>query len=209
MAKYLTLEEAKQHTLKSESTLRRLVRTCLKDAKLKKNIKTKKLANGGYQYLINSALLDEKYQKIDKKTSAVGATSTPKKSIKKPSKKTVETPKKQDNQTIEVLQQYIQTLKSQLEVKDAQIAAKNNQVSELLERDRESNLLLERINQALIKYKIPEYIETQVVEVEQIPEKSPIIEVKKEPEHSKPAKKKKKKKNKKGKATFSDWLNQF
>lgn len=146
---FLTLEEAKVLTQKSESTLRRLIKKALASKKKSKWVQKKKRKTGGYQYFIHPRLLEVKEE--DK-------TPTPKRlrdqepildNLK------VKASEKQDSKEVGVLKKYIESLERQLSVKDQQIF-------EFLERDRENHALLEKINEALIKFRVPEYIETQI-----------------------------------------------
>ncbi len=146
---FLTLEEAKIYSGKSESTLRRFIKKTLTSKKKSEYIKKKKLPNGGYQYLIDIRLLEKKYD----------ITSHDNNEDEKQSDKKNELgiSKKQESKEVEVLHKYIESLEKQLAVKDKQIF-------ELLAQDRENHALLEKINEALIKFRIPEYIETQVIQ---------------------------------------------
>ncbi len=179
---FLTLEEAKIKTGKSESTLRRFIKKIAQTKKNSPYLKIKKLKNGGYQYFIHIDILKKKYpilEEAPKKKSVV-------------EKKAAES----GNGEIDILKQYIQSIEQQLFAKDHQISEKDKQIFELLERDKESNLLLEKINQALIQYKIPEYIETQLVSYTPSQSETQWVEEKKAAQPSKT-----------GKASFTDWLN--
>jgi len=213
---YLTLEEAKTLTGKSESTLRRLVKSCLLNKSQKKLIKKRKLKNGGYQYLIAQTILQDRY-----KLSTLNALG--RKSPEKNKNKNANTIKEKglakdsNNESVTILKQYINTLEKQLEVKDTQINDKSKQINELLERDKESHLLLDRINEALIRYRIPEYIETQEITYTETDQSNhqtseekvlDLVEKNKSKKNkSKKNKSKKKKERATGRATFSDWLN--
>lgn len=113
-------------------------------------IKKRNLPNGGYQYLINIKLINKKYKLNNDIIEDVSDTEKPNES------KISLIEKKQENKEIEILKKYVDSLESQLAVKDKQIF-------ELLAQDRENHILLEKINEALIKYRVPEYIETQVI----------------------------------------------
>ncbi len=214
---YLTLDQAKDFCHKSESTLRRFVRSALNDKATKHAIKKKKLKNGGYQYLISKKILAEKY-------GIKGSlTPKPKRTQTSPQKNNL-TSKPISGLAIKTLQDYVKTLESQLKVKDQQLNDQSHQISELLERDKENHLLLEKINHALIKFRIPEFIETQTIPIqahdnqteqslEELREdqnssvSEQVIEKAENPVKSKV--KKKKKKKRKSKANFTEWLEQF
>ncbi len=190
---YLTLDQAKTFTGKSESTLRRLVKKKLGTKNRSEYVKTRKLKNGGYQYLVHKEWLRKKYniqlEEVSQK-EAVVEKPTQQKQVENPSQKI----------DVSVYEKYIKTLEKQLEVKDTQISEKDKQLNELIERDRENHLMLEKINDALIKFKIPEYIDAQLVtyseeEKVNIPQEKP-AEKKSEPKKVAPI----------SKAKFSDWL---
>lgn len=185
---FLTVEEAKVLTQKSESTLRRLIKKALSSKKKSKWIKKKKRSNGGYQYLIHPELLNiqESTKKVKKKDPI---DDDPIKA------KVVE---RTESKEVDVLKKYIDSLERQLGVKDKQIF-------ELLERDRENHQLLEKINEALIKFRVPEYIETQIISED----KSELILSKNEPNETASENvetKSTKPEQSFEKGTFSDWL---
>lgn len=179
---FLTLEEAKLFSGKSESTLRRLIKKALDSKKKRKYIKTKSLSNGGYQYLIDPALLTKKKKKkvAEKLKSSQGPVPSEQK-------------RKTDLAEIEVLKKYVDSLERQLAVKD-------KQMFELMEQNRDNLHLLEKINQALIKFRVPEYIETQYIQEPQV--LTPAVAVE---QPTKKAKSKPKEPVEKG--SLSDWLN--
>ena len=195
---YLTLDEAKNFTGKSESTLRRLVKKRLGSKKKSEFIKTRKLRNGGYQYLIRRDLLIKKYGvdwSSDQHTNDLSNDST-----------TLSTSShNEETSPISILKQYIQTLEKQLDVKDAQISEKDQQLNELIERDRENHLLLEKINEALIRFKIPEYIDAQLVSYSENKE----TDSKEEPPTNSSEFSEEPTKKPRDMGTFSDWLNDF
>ncbi|MCI5057939.1 MAG: hypothetical protein MRY83_17630 [Flavobacteriales bacterium] len=207
---FLTIEEAIAQTGKSESTIRRLIRS-LSNTDEKKFLKKERLANGGYKYRISKEFLQEKYGKLN------AAKETPKK--EKPVKKRSNDPAPNTDITnLDIALQYIESLERQIRVKDTQLLERDKQISELIDRDRESNILLDKINDALIKYRIPEMLEAQTVSFDEAPEDID------EPESKNKKKKKKAKKSEKKKdqkdlvsnhkplaeddtAPFSEWLN--
>jgi hypothetical protein len=219
---FLTIEEAINNSGKSESTIRRLIRA-MSASEQKKHLKKERLANGGYKYRISQSFLEEKYGKVKVVQEKV-----------KPKSKTKTKPKTLSNLTsgsianLDIAQQYIESLERQLRVKDNQLLEKDKQISDLIDRDRESNLLLDKINDALIKYRIPEMLEAQTIsfdesETESVSDNEPLpkekedeVKDKKKKKSSKKALKKKEKKelaqnhkplNDDDNAPFSKWLN--
>ena len=131
---FITIREATKLTDKPDITIRRLIRHLLKqnNPEATQMIKQEQ-AGGGFIYKISKDYL-LKELKISEP-------------VKEPElKEKKEIPDKQginrETETPEIVREIIKTLKSQIYIKDKQIDSLGNKIDNLIERDRETNIIL-------------------------------------------------------------------
>jgi hypothetical protein len=126
---YLTIEEIKKLTGKSEATIRRLVKRLYNDKEsVRKQLIKKQKSNNGFSFIY---LVDKQFLLNNIGYSKFGGSY---------SQDTYSMPIQND--TLTILKDQLELLKKQLEIKDLQI-------SQLMERDRETNILLKNFQETL------------------------------------------------------------
>jgi len=128
MSDWLTISDAAIFTGKSQNTIRKLIRGGTKSGT---KVVTKKQKTGNrYRYLIDKASLAFHYQTgttNDYQTGTTGGTNV-----------------------VPILQEQIQALHRQLEQKDRQLEEKDKQINELIERQREQNVIVKILQDRLL-----------------------------------------------------------
>lgn len=154
---FITIREATKLTDKPDITIRRLIRHLLKqnNPEATQMIKQEQ-AGGGFIYKINKDYL-LKELKISEP-------------VKEPEEKK-EIPKNRENtgniETPEIVREVIKTLKSQIYIKDKQIDSLGNKIDNLIERDRETNIILKGLQDRVFMLETPKrYDEPQKTEKE-------------------------------------------
>lgn len=132
---FITIREAVKLTDKSDITIRRLIKHLLKqnNPEATQMIKQEQVG-GGFIYKINKDFL-LKELKISEPT-------------KEPEEKkelSDKTKRKQITEPLNIIREIIKTLKNQLYIKDKQIESLSNKIDQLIERDRETNIILKSL----------------------------------------------------------------
>jgi len=156
---FITIREATKLTDKPDITIRRLIRHLLKqnNPEATQMIKQEQ-AGGGFIYKISKDYL-LKELKI----------SEPVKEPELKEKKEIpESREKAGNiETPEMVREVIKTLKSQIYIKDKQIDSLGNKIDNLIERDRETNIILKGLQDRVFMLETPKrYDEPQKTEKE-------------------------------------------
>ena len=156
---FITIREATKLTDKPDITIRRLIRHLLKqnNPEATQMIKQEH-TGGGFIYKINKDCL-LKELKISEP-------------VKEPEpKEKKEIPKSREKagniETPEMVREVIKTLKSQIYIKDKQIDSLGNKIDNLIERDRETNIILKGLQDRVFMLETPKrYDEPQKTEKE-------------------------------------------
>jgi hypothetical protein len=126
---FLSIKDSVNHTSRSESTIRRLVKEIQSSVKnkqeLSKKIKFDYAENGSKKILLSLDFLNEYYGLKKEVDSQMSSQNPP----------NDQPPPPQSNE-------FIDFLKTQIEQKDLQINSLTNQIADLIERQKESNILL-------------------------------------------------------------------
>ena len=133
---FITIREATELTGKADITIRRLIKHLISqnNPEATQMIRQEQ-AGGGFIYKINrDHLLKE--LKI----------SEPAKEPEEKKELADKTAEKQQTETPEIVREVIKTLKSQIYIKDKQIDSLGNKIDSLIERDRETNIILKGLH---------------------------------------------------------------
>lgn len=131
---FLTVQESASLTGKSESTIKRFIRSTRKDKPKKYNdsecFKFEKLPTGHEKTLISESFLREHYSIVQGSTTKGSSESL------------------SSHHENTVNQEFVEHLKSELALKNQQISEKDKQIETLLERNKETNLLFAQLQQS-------------------------------------------------------------
>lgn len=125
---FITIREATKLTNRADITIRRLIKQLIKqnDPEISQMIR-QETTKGGFVYKINKNFLLEKLK------------------ISEPERVIEEKIEKRKTETPEMIKELIETLKNQLVIKDRQIEGLSNKIDELIERNRETNIIIKSL----------------------------------------------------------------
>ena len=177
---FITIREATELTGKARITIRRLIKDLLlKDNPEATQMIRKEQTGEGFIYKISKAFLLKELE------------------ISEPDKPVKEQEKKEPAEPQGIIKEVLGALKEQLKVKDKQIEGLGNKIDNLIERDRETNIILNRLQEKVFFLEAPQKKRetTQTTkETEKAPESPPqpaTSEVKEQPEKPKKPEKEK------------------
>ena len=131
---FITIREATRLTGKADITIRRLIKRLIRqnNPETTQMIKQEQVGEGfiykiSKDYLLKELEISEPVKEPELKEK------------KELADKTAE---KQQTETPEIVREVIKTLKSQIYIKDKQIDSLGNKIDQLIERDRETNIIL-------------------------------------------------------------------
>jgi hypothetical protein len=158
MNDFLNIQETAKFTGKSEITIRRLVDKLKKDG-LEKGILKQEKAARGYSYSILKDFLI-KHFKIDKSKlendySGNNQENNQKENLNTQDKKN----DKSDNYIVDILRKELENKDNQLQVKDEQLKEKDIHIGKLLDRQQESNVLMQGLQHTGVLLKEGDKIE--------------------------------------------------
>ena len=146
---FITIREAIRLTGKADITIRRLIKHLIKqdDPEATHLIKQEQTGKN-FIYKINKDFLLKKL-KVSEPIQEIKEKKEPDKSDKS------DTIKREQTETPNIIREVIKTLKDQIYIKDKQIDSLGNKIDNLIERDRETNILLKGLQDRVFMLEAP------------------------------------------------------
>ena len=142
---FITIREATELTGKADITIRRLIKDLIKqDNPEATHLIKQEKTGGGFVYKINGDFLLRELK-----------ISEPTKEPEEKKELADKTAEKQQAEPPEIIKGVIATLTDQLKVKDTQIRGLGNKIDSLIERDRETNVLLKGLQDRVFMLEAP------------------------------------------------------